>query len=666
MKKSISFIILAALLLAVATPAFAAPGDSKELEQAILKVKSVIDIAEEASIFDYRSWDDPESGKMLSLNWNDKKYEKSYSVTVNEDGVILNYYFYEYREGGGIGTLTREQGQKSAEAFLSKALPASMKDFRLKDSHSNDMSFSYAYDCYVNGFPVVGMSFSVEVDKFSGKVGSYYSGDVIRKKDVFPAAGNKISEDKAKEAFIEGSGVSLVYNSHYDYENRELCIYPAFSIDGSVFVDAATGKLVENYRNYYAYGTAKDAGGIMRLEAAANASLSPEEQIVVDSVSGLMSKEEAVRAASSIVPGLPSASKLAGANLSSRYEEKGKYYWHLNFENCSVTVDAKSGELISYYSYGEAGGKEGAVSEETARKTAMDFIKKAAGAKLEKAAYSERASRLPHTFTYVREVNGVQFPGNSISVSVDSASGKIAHYNLNWYDSAEFPGISGAMAIGEAFGAFAGGGKFDLLYMRTGKDKIALAYGFLDAPDYSLDPFTGGKLGYDGKPYKDRRSVDSYSDIAGKWYEETVKSLLDNGYYLEGSEFKGGAQITQEEFLRYVHSPMQAYYASDEFYDMLERSKVVLKGEKAPGSELTRQDAAKFAIRFMGLEKAARDGSIFKNMFSDAVEPDYAGYAALAKTLGVMQGDTSGNFNGEKAMTRAEAAVVVFNLLKSN
>ncbi|MCL1983376.1 MAG: S-layer homology domain-containing protein [Clostridiales bacterium] len=666
MKKTISFIITATLLLASAVPAFAAPGDSKELEQAIQKVKSVIDISDEASIFDYNTWDDPESGKMLSLNWNDKNYEKSYNVSMNEEGVILSFNFYEYREGGGIGSLTREQGQKSAEAFLSKVLPASMKDCRLKDANSNDMCFSFTYSCYVNGFPVAGMLFSIDVDKFTGKVSSYYGNSVIRKKDVFPAAGEKIGEDKAREAFIGGAGVSLSYNSYYDYEKRELRVYPAFSVGGNVFVDVATGKIVEGYRSYYPYGMAtKDAGG-MRVEMAADASLTPEEQKVVDSVAGLMSKEEAVRAAAAIVPGLPSASKLAGANLSSSYEEKGRYYWHLRFDNCSVTVDAKSGELTSLYNYSEPGGKEGAVSEDAAKKTAMDFIKKAVGSKLEKTVYSERMSRPPYTFTYVREVNGIPFPGNAISISVDSASGKISYYNLSWYDSVDFPEISGAMAVGDAFGAFAAGGKFDLLYTRTDKDKIALAYGFIDAPDYSLDPFTGSKLGYDGRPYKERRPVDSYGDISGKWYEETVKSLLDNGYYLEGADFKGGAQITQEEFLRYMHSPMQAYYSQDEFYSMLERNKIVLKEEKAPDSALVRQDAAKFAIRFMGLDKAAKDGSIFKNMFSDAVAPDYAGYAALAKSLGVMQGDTAGNFNGGKTMTRAEAAAVVFNLLKNN
>jgi len=111
---------------------------------------------------------------------------------------------------------------------------------------------------------------------------------------------------------------------------------------------------------------------------------------------------------------------------------------------------------------------------------------------------------------------------------------------------------------------------------------------------------------------------------------------------------------------------VQLYYGQDEFYSMLINGKIITKEEKSPESAVTRQDAAKFAIRFLGLDKAAKDGDIFKNVFNDQITGGYLGYAAIAKSLGIMRGDPKGNFNGTRDLTRAEAAAIIFNLLKVN
>ena len=681
MKKLISFIIAAMLVLAAPASVSAASFDSGELEKAILKVKSVVDIPEEASIFDYYFWDDPNEGSVLNLSWNDKNYEKSYYATVNGDGLILNFNCYEYKEASGIGALTRQQGQQIAESFLVKALPQDVGDFRLRDSYSSDRSFSYVYDFYMNGHPVYGMSFNIDVDMQTGRVTSYYGYSFVKKGDSFPAPSGMIGSEKAKEAFLGMSGVSLIYSSFYDYSERSINIFPSFTMMGNIFIDASTGKKVGVYSGGSPYfGAARDSGGAGNV-ANESSSLTPGEQKAVDNVAGLISKEAAVRSAVSKVPGLTSSAELLGANLSSGYEEPDKYTWHLQFKDYSVAINAGSGDLASFYYYGSQTGRQTAATRETAEKAALDFVEKNAPGKKGELVFSEQMSNTeirplqdgkrddssaPYVFVYVREANGVEFPGNYVSVSVDSASGRLTQYETRWFDNVEFPEISDVLGADGAFDVFAGDGKFDLLYLRAEDGKMALAYGFMDTPGYSVDPATGDRIGYDGKLYLERgAAVDSYGDIAGKWYEGTVKALLDNGYYLEGENFGGGEQITQEEFLRYLYSPMQSYYTSDDFYDMLERGKVVTKEEKAPGSALTRQDAAKFAIRNMGLDMAAKDGSIFRSMFRDTVAPSYTGYAALAKSLGIMQGDANGRFNGERVMTRAEAAVVVFNVLNN-
>ena len=667
MKKIQSLIVTAALIFTLAAPAFAASTDSVTLEKAILKVKSVINIPEEASIFEYHSWDDAETGKIWGLSWNDKNYEQYYYVTINDDGVILNFNSNTGKESGLIGSLTREQGQRKAEEFLSKVLPADMSDFRLKDSHVFEWAYSFTYILHINGFPVKNTTFSLEVDKSTGEVTNYYGNNIIKKSDKFPLPEEKISDDEAAEAFIDGGCVSLIYNSYYDYKERELNIYPSFMLDVNKFVDAVTGKIIETQLDFsplYAYATEDSSGGAGRAEAF---SLTPEEQKVVDSLAGLISREAAIRSALSKLSWLPSSSIPVSSNLSSSYIEKDKYIWHLRFEDFSISVNAKTSELISFYYFSKPETRTGKVSSSAAEKTALDFINKVAADKIDKVKFNETKSSSSNQYysSFTRDVDGTPFPSNYISISVDLESGRIVSYDLMWYDNVNFPDVTYSMTADKAFEIYAADIDFDLLYARIESDKFALAFGFIDAPGYTLDPFSGEKLGYDGKIYKDRRTIESYDDISGKWYEETVKALLDNGYYIEGESFMGSSSITQEEFLRYMYSPVQAYYTQDDFYDMLIQNKIITAEEKSPESIVVRQDAAKYAVRFLGLDKAAKDGSIFKNPYRDRIADNYIGYAAIAKSLEIMLGDAKGNFNGEKSLIRAEAAVIIYNLLKA-
>ena len=123
-------------------------------------------------------------------------------------------------------------------------------------------------------------------------------------------------------------------------------------------------------------------------------------------------------------------------------------------------------------------------------------------------------------------------------------------------------------------------------------------------------------------------------------------------------------KMTQSSFLRYLYSPMQAYYDDEEFYEILIRDNIVKEEEKAPNAELTRQDAAKFAVRYLGQGKSGEHPEIFVNPFRDTVNYEYRGYVAICYGLGIMKGDTNGRFNGIKVLTNAEAAATIYNALQ--
>ena len=98
---------------------------------------------------------------------------------------------------------------------------------------------------------------------------------------------------------------------------------------------------------------------------------------------------------------------------------------------------------------------------------------------------------------------------------------------------------------------------------------------------------------------------------------------------------------------------------------MLIMNGIVKEEEKAPDNLLARQDAAKFAVRYLGLGLAGEQSGIYLKVFPDSTAAEYRGYAALVKSIGIMTGDKYGRFNGAKILTNAEAATVIFKTLNA-
>ncbi|HML38659.1 MAG TPA: S-layer homology domain-containing protein [Bacillota bacterium] len=684
MKKILSILVASSLVLASAIPAFGEETDSKGLEKAILQVKNIVTIPDDYKNFEYSSSQYEENGKSVSiwyLNWNNDDYRGSISASVENGGYLINYNRYSDNSNEGLGSVTREAGQKTAAAFLAKVRPdlaANMRLMENQDSYSTDRHY-YRYQLYKNDVVVSYVGADVEVDKFTGEVIGYnfqgYGEDLSK----LPSADGAIGLDAAKSAYLDEINVPLSYYSNYDYAKKLLTIFPAYSISENqrMAIDAKTGKAVDLY-----YDSARYAGGMGGADMAKSTAqldngLSKEELAAVENIANLISKEKAESILRSAATGITSDMKVTSTSLDKAYAEPNKYIWNIGFDNAYGTVNAKTGELISFSVYKEDNGKGGALTEEKAREKAESFLKAMAPEKFAQSRFYKRpdyivykgavrdaADVTDYSFNYYRQVNGIDFVDNGFNVVVNRASGMVTQYRCDWYDEAVFPAIDNVITEKAAFDSINSFGKMDLMYEKINDGQPALVYDFTNnTGSYRIDPFTGVRIGTDGKPYKDT-SVPEYSDIKGHWAEATIKKLLENGYYLEGEKFNPGQKITQMGFLRYLYSPNQAYYSDEEFYRMLIDNKIVKDGEKAPTAELTRQDAAKFTVRYLGLGKAAEHPEIFINPFKDKVADTYKGYAALCYGLKVMQGDKNGRFNGTNPVTNAEAATIIYNVLQ--
>ncbi len=674
---------------------FGAETDSKGLEQAIQAVKKVISIPDSFSDFQYYSNElevDGEKQTMWNLTWSSKEGKGNIYASVDNRGQLVSFNQYEDNRSSGLSTFTRSEGEKIAAAFLNKARPdlASNMKSVVVDQYGGDSNFNYLFTLYANNIPVDFIYAKISVNKFTKKVEAFYMVQTGQQKLTYPGTADIISLEKAKEAFLKTDGISLKYFTFYDYSNKKLNVFPAFITDAQgTVIHAKTGEKVNIYYQTGAiggpYATADSAGGQMNK---INESLSPEETKAVENVSGLISKETAEKTVKELVSAFKTMT-VNNASLTKDYRED-KYFWMINFDKGSASINGKTGELISFYIYDQPHQDGKNISQETALGKAEAFIKKAAGLEKWNGLKLQEQRQLPgyprplggmeksissimpiygnpdsYQFSYVRQVNGIDVIDNRTTITINNVTGEVMQYASTWFDSVTFPSIEQVMTPEKAFNLYNETGKLSLKYVLTAKDTPTLVYQFSKSIPYLLDPVKGTKIGYDGKAYREENSVlPTYTDISGHWCEDTVKTLLENGYYIVGDKFNPNQKMTQESFLRYLFSPMQAYYNADDFYKMMESNGVFKSGEKAPNKELTRQDAAKYVVRYLGQEKAASFNAIYKNPFKDVIPQEYMGYVALANAFKIFEGDKNGKFNGSVVITNSEGATIIFRTLQ--
>ena len=673
MKKIISVFLAAVLVFALAIPTFADQSSSAQLEKTIKAAKAIVSVPDSYDEFEYHSWDE-ESGTVWTLTWTESKSDSSITATMDPDYNLTSFYKYTASvDRTGLGKISADEGKNVAEAFLKKAMPEKYQGYSLKKQSSNYGNLYFIYDMTINGLPLNFVNTSITVDMYTGEVESYYCYDEsselsldVQKKLTYPEAGKAMSMDEGVAKYLENIGVKLCYMTKTDYQTKTRTTFPAYVIeDTSDYIDAVNGEKITAQTNFDNGGgfagssmaTAEDS------EADDSKRLTPSEQAEVDKTAGLLSQTEAVKIISKYCSDISKNEAVNSSNIMKDRYEKDLYTMYLGFEDADASINAKTGELLSYNCY-DSKYSENGISEEKAKSIADSFLASVAKEKSSEMLYTECKDYTDsYNFYYTRQVNGIDYKGNGAYVSVNKADGKVTYYNLTWYSNVTFANIDKVISEKAALDEFVKS-DFALQYIISVDNNIAMVYGFTEYVDYNIDPFTGAKINSRGEAYKDTNAVSAYSDISGKWYESVVKKLLDNGYYLPSSDgkFNGNEKITQEKFLRFLYSNIESGYDSDDFYEWV-AEKVIKEGEKNPSANVTRADAAKYMIRYMNLEKAGEQSAIYRSVFKDKVPAGYEGYAALAKALGIMNGDSKGNFNGNSCLTNAEAAAIVYNTL---
>ena len=372
-----------------------------------------------------------------------------------------------------------------------------------------------------------------------------------------------------------------------DDANGQKIAYPQYTPvqSGNQAVDALTGKLVDITPSFFPYPVRYGANDSKDAATTAAGGLTETELKTASELKDTLSKsvlESTARAISEL--GLTSAYTLNSVNYYAQQDgdDTSRVIASLSFSvdssssqtsviqttsgtakivqpgsYKSVTLDAKLGTLISVSSYRGYDSDKPTVNytRNQAQTIAQAFAGKMESTKLTSTVLADSDNATPDSelteqqFVFQRTANGIPFPQNAITVSVDTMTGTIASYQVSWEDDMQFSSADHLISSDKAADLYtkAVGAVLSYVTVSGAKDNaLTLAYVFTpDSAVWGVDAASGDLL----KDNSSDSETLSYSDIAGSYAKAAIEKLAGYGIGFSDGKFQPDKSLTQEDLL---------------------------------------------------------------------------------------------------------------------
>lgn len=719
MKKKLTALALALVMAcSLAVPAAAAQTAEERLSAVTASVKKTLalDTAQYTSF--YGDLEEDLLAPTWRLEWSGEK--GSLSVSASEEGKVLSYRLYEdgdTRDGGNFAPAfpagSQDSARAAAQAFLDKVLTkGETVTLKPRTVRLGTEQYRFSGEILLNGLSA-GLSCSVSIRCSDNAVVSFCRDDLNGTvMGGVPSAKAAVSQARARTTLKSTLALRLEYVLP-EGSSRAVLRYLPESGD-QYYVDAATGKLVnlsELIRSVDRDG-GSSAGGSREEAAADNAApaetLTQAEQTGAEKLKGVLDKaalDQKVRAVSAL--GLDRYTLSTANYTAAREDQNGqpavtatlRYGRQVNGTSWrrTVEVDARTGELLRVYSSGwmPEEAVERPVDLEAAREKAAAFLNRQCPGAFEKTALYSSGDALEsdggvfHSLTYSQQANGIFFPGNSIFVGVDATDGSISAYEKRFDETVTFDSLDGILTADQALEAWLDTYTAELQYVRvpTAVDysrpeyqllrDCGIAYLYRLVLGYALEreDYLVGIDARTGQPVKPDWSAEetalTYSDLSGHWAREKIEALAAYGVGYTGGSFRPNAALTQLDLIALLASTDGYRYdpaeegAADALYRYAFDRGLLGKDQRSDSAVLTRMETVRLVLDAMGYGPVAQLEGIYRTRFADDAGIPRAsyGYAALAQGLGMVSGDTANRFRPGDAATRAQAAVMLYNLM---
>ncbi|MDI3257896.1 MAG: S-layer homology domain-containing protein [Kyrpidia sp.] len=641
-----------------------------------------------------------------------------------DTGVILFYQRWREQGRASLQEVNRDQARETALALIQRLQPEKSKEtaeWPSRDLYGPTglMNYAFSFARVKDGvpFPVDGFRVMVGTD---GQIVSYqFFWSDVSFPDPKPAldtreAQSKLAEELAVTAhYIPDPGkwagqtqVRMVYTAN---------VVPPLLIPGDppiapYVLDAATGQWIDGFGRKASPPKATAADPLV-----------PGGPVAPPLRSQPLEQAEAEGIARSVLE-LPENAAIRNRHYNDGMGEQHPV-WNFDFvlpDNSmmvSVTVDALTGEVISLNRGGpaplEAGRSDGETPEVTlqqARQAAVDFLKRVLPNRVgvlavpdqpenTAIAYAKKIAdtivKPPFFENYVFRVlhlhNGVIDDLSNVTVSVDKKTGKVTSYFAHFADDSA-KGRGPAYPEGqpkpaeEAKKAYLDAMRMTLVYTRLQENPenpklgpVRLVYLPVSAsPVIGWDALSGTWIRTNREPAEGWNR----EEIRGHWAEKELTAMLQAGVLQPiGGKIRPDEPMTRGDFIAALVKAASPYGGplpeKPSFRDVLpdhpaypyvewalQRRWIDPAPEFHPDEPVTRMAVADLIVRELGYQDLANARGIFQILYRDmAGRPDReVGDAAVVTGLGIMRG-AEGRFRPDDPATRAEAAVVLYNLL---
>lgn len=696
------------------------------LEAAIKAVKAKISVPKEYSEFNYYFNDaSTYSDAYWILSWRNPKTDAYIQITCDSKYHIITFYQYDYNNKTiGVAKYLKTELKAKADEFIKKVAPETTNKLEFINAEFEGLysgNYVYSYQRQENGIAFPDNTVTVYVNSITGEVSSVsinwlYDGSV-------PSSKVSVTKEEAAKLIKEKMKMKLVYRSNYfgiydkngnRTETKAYLVYEP-TLD-YISVDAKTGKLYltkSEWVDTAIYGNKSDSSYTATEDSATSAAaqvLTEEEIKKIEELKNLISKSKAIKA----VTGnsylyLDKNLKSYTATLSKvDYDGKTSYVWNVNLSDpreinyetdtdyyrayAYATVDAQTGKILSFYAstknyYDSKNNTWKSVKipydKEESKIILEKFLKAEAKSRFEKTvlateyegyvAYYKKDVPVygGYSYQYNRVNEGIEYPYNYISGSVDGVTGKIYSFNSYWDEKVVFESSKGVISADKAMEYYlanegyglkyeinvinkynSDNDKKEMLYASTNTNSVEYEIRLVYRPDVNpsfISPFTGEQLNYDGEVYKETKPY-AYTDIAATTQNRNILLLADMNVGFEGDKFLPDQAITVGEFNKLLQGIEYVYPISD---------------ENNTNKLLTKEELAFILIRQLGLEKVSKLSGIYTTGYNDEqiINRDYLGAVALAKALGIIKADPDNNFKPQSNITREDAVGYIFNFI---
>ncbi len=644
MKRLVGILLIAIMLM---TTVYA----ETDVKQAAEIAKTRLEIPDEYTEFTVDLWAEDSYDFMWA------KEDGHIGVSVNKEGDVVSYRKWEDKPSEGRTALykfTNEELEKWALDFIKKVYPDKWTEYVFDKVQTNPFSDDVwvIYKRMRDGICFCDDFISVYFDKATGEVSFM---EAVMTYGEAPVKGEIITSEEAREIF-KSKGEFRLEHVFTDKDEYSTVVYkPVKTIR---YINATTGEEVELYYEARPLYTANSSAEESMLMKDSAGGLTEAELDEINKVEGLMTKADAEK----IMKNMKNTDLKNYEVVSSRintYSLEGvkKYELYLSLRTKdkkgygSIRFNAETKELLAFNTYSDDKEEKVEYTDKN-RSIAESFVKEyyADADKLEDITIRENAGTGYTPYTYCVKELGALYTGRGVSLQIDKKGIIRNYYVTDRNEGDKFSDASRVFPMEDATKVYYENIDFELKYIQVFDEnkeaKIILAYVVTDEPSF-IEGISLKPLKHNLKEFK---KTEEKPDYIGHYAEKEIDSLVRNGVLrIEDGKFEPDKALTWKKAVEILNSATPKYVE-------------IPKGKE--NEEINRLEAVKILIDSLGHKEVAQLKGIFKPVFNDMKDSADEGYTALAKGLGIVNGDGKGNFKPLDKTTNADFAIMVYNYLK--